>query len=661
MRGRPPAGFILLCAILFLFPGACFRLAAQNNNPPHHRGEVTALIMDDRGRILSAGEDGFLLVWDIQKNAVTERFQIGFYPIRSMALRPGKPELAFLETNNAGLSKVSVWDYEKKENLFTLPFRSGDDNVFYSDAGSFLIVTGSRLEYFDSETGVSLGSQYPSGTVTFAATGRSERSMVIYSNSGLLTYMDLETGNETQSLNVPVNISSPLLLGNNRFLAGFDSNGFLVLDAVTGSIIIRESGIRNGILFTANPQGLEFVCLIPEGTGNSGLVYHYGIESPGRLRTINRRNIPGNIPAVNTGAVIATNEAALGTVDGRVIILNSNGTARVMESGSQIRIEAAAASSHSLAFHTEDSFLGFVPLDFTHLYSRPDLELENRGPYNSISGGESDFIFWQVGNTDSFPQLKNTLNNTEIYFDQLSLRFPLRSVSVHKNLCLFLNSAGNITIIDKESWETVYTYQAAGAQDAVFIDERNILIGRSATNRNSAFLIVNINTGETVPLPLQTDLGIKVYRGASGLFGAGINRMGSGFRTSVFSINAASPARSRLLAEFDTDDIGLSMAESGGFFLAWAAGSGNAGLFWIGEGANPQGVSASAGTVLERSAGLPVILLNGGACFVSVDSDGNICWHDPFSGRIMAVFRLYENTWILERNGEIISGRVLRN
>ena len=647
MRGKPP----LLCLFLLC---VIFNLTAQTQNnpltrPAHHNGTVTAIIFDDNERILSSGEDGFLLVWDISRNAVIERFQISFSPIRGMVKRPGKTELAFLEVNNAGLSRISVWDYEKKENLFTQAFSPGGDQVFYSAGGSFIIVTGrNRTEWFDSETGESLGSPFIQGTASFAATGLSERSMVTYINTGFLRYFDLETREETRAVNVPLNIRSPLLLGNNRFLAGFDSNGLVVLDAINGNIIIRESGIRNGILFTHNPEGLEFMCLVPEAVQNNpALISHYIIESPGRLRSISRRNIPHNLPAINTGAVIADNAAALGTQDGRIIIFGNGSNVNIMDSGSRTPIIAAAASSDQLAFLTEN-IMGFIPLDFTQLYSRPDLRISERGNHNSISAGDKSFIFWHSENTSSYPLYINFSNNQDNLIEQLNIRFPFRAVSIYNNLLLFLNSAGNISIINNESGDIIHSSIVPGAQDAVFIDERNILIGRSAANQNSAFLIYNIITGETVPLALQADLGIKVIRGSTGFFGAGISRRGTGFRTIFFAIDAANPGRSREILEFDSDAGNLAMAEARGVFIATT--------------------EAASGLFLKRSSGLPIILLNAGNYFISVDTDGNIVWHNTETGNIHAIFRFDENNWVLEsfrRAGssditirETISGRV---
>ena len=625
-----------------------------------HRGAVSALVIDDEGRIISSGEDGFIEIWDRQKNAAAERFQIGVYPITDMALRPGRPELAFVETNNAGLSRVSVWDYEKKQNLFTLPFNSRTDRVFYSAGGSFLLITGnSGVERVQSETGASLPVPELSGTVSFAATGRSQRSMVAYLNTGYLSYWDLETGMATGTVYVPRDIKSPLLLGNNRYFAGFDAEGLFVLDAVSGTILLRENGIRSGILFTGNPEGTEFLCLVPGMEGqlarNPSVLHHFNIKLPAsRLESLNRRNIPGNMPLVNSGVIINEEMAALGTIDGRVLTINRNGTARLMDTLNQLRIEEAAASADALAFITENNRLGFIPLDYTRINSRTSIRFENCEPYTSIAAGESDFLLWQSQNTRSFPLIKHLSaapergSVSETYINKLTLRFPLRSVSVYGDLYLFMDSIGNITILNQETGTIIFTYTSQGAQDAVFVNETAILIGRSANQNSSAFLMVNIITGETVPFPVSAALGAKVYRGPSGqLYGSAVS---SSFRTSLVTMNAANPGRTEILAEIDTENPVFSMAESG-TFLAANPGMDKARLFSIMD-------LFSEETALERSPGLPLVLAGAGDLIICADTDGNICWYDPLTGGILAILRLYTNTWVLEKEGVIISGNV---
>jgi hypothetical protein len=591
--------------------------------PGNHRGKVTALLLDSRNRILSAGEDGFLEIWSIENNAAVDRYQLTPYAISFMALRPGKPQIAIAERDEIGLCRISAWDYETKKNLFTLGFQDTVSSINYSAAGGFLMITWSGstgIARIHPETGQALKSpEALSGQAFFAATGRSERNMICYLSSGVISYWDLETGNEIERFTVPANISSPLLLGNNRFLTGFDALGLLILDAVSGSAVTRNAGMQNGVLFTGAPESTEFICLIPnEGpSGGSSTIYHFYINGSGELETKNRRTLPSNLPGITAGTVVSSTTAALGTAEGNVLIFSQSGSVRVMNTRNQLRITDMASSSQAIGFITEDSRLGFIPLDYNQLDSRNTLSLQDSGIYTRITSdneADSGFLLWQSDNTRSFPLIKTLTGRPEsgvaadTFIDKVTFRFPLRSVSVYRDRYLFLDLVGNLSVTDQKSGELKFTFTATGAQDADFIDENNILIGRSAGAGNTAFLMVNIETEETVSLAYPAAIGNQVYRGGSGaVYGVAINRESGNFKTSVVNLNTTNPAQSKLLVDYSKENTRFSMGESSGVLAASIGGDRAAIYRLIGNGQN----TVAGAQPLERTPGLPVRILGG--------------------------------------------------
>jgi outer membrane protein assembly factor BamB len=657
-----------LAAVLASAPG----VSAQSGNlswaqrkgeiPGGHRGEVTALICDERGRLLSAGADGFLNMWDRKGNAASERFQLSPYGITAMVLRPGKSEVAVIESDGLGLYRISAWDYESMKNLFTLRFRDPVTYINYSAAGNFLIAARSGrtgAAFIHPETGEVLKSpEGLAGSVTFAATGRSERTMISYMSTGILSYWDLESGEEIRRFMTPPNIASPVLIGNNRFFAGFDAGGLVVLDAVSGTVILRDSSIPQGTLISGNPEASEFLCI--SGQTDRFVLYHLNVNNSGRLETKNRRQVPPTLPPISAGAIVSEDTAALGTADGGVLMFNRNGSARLMSARNQERITEAAVSSQTLAFLSEGSKLGFLPLDYTLIDSGDTLRLGGASPYTAIASdpaADSGFLLWQPENTRSFPVIKTLSgspqsgNTQDAFIDKVTFRFPPRAVSVLENRCLFLDSVGNIAVTDQEAGELLFTFSAPGSQDAAFIDEANIIIGRSAGTGNTPFLMVNILTGETVPLPLPGTVGSDVYRGSSGaIYGGLVNRDGNSFKTSVIVINLSNPSQSQILVDYAGEDTQFAMAETEGS-LASSLGGGGALLYHVSGRAEAHS--------LERNSGLPRRLLNGGRWFIQLDTEGSISWHDPRTGKILAVFRLYGGEWVLDREGRTIRGKVI--
>jgi outer membrane protein assembly factor BamB len=492
------------------------RLKNEPFIPGGHRGMVKALAYSGDGEVLSAGADGFIEIWDLNTYTASGRFQLSSLSLTSMVIRPGKPELAVAESDGIGFYRISVWNYRTRQNLFTLQFRDPISYISYSAGGNFLLVgrngrTG--IVFIDPETGAILRSpEKLTGQVSFAATSLSEKTMVTYLLTGTLSYWELESGNELRRLNVPSGIGSPILFGNNRFLAGF-SGGLVILDAVSGNVLARDRNISSGTLMQADPAEAEFICL--SSSGSPPVLTHFSFAG-NTLAVKNRRAVSVSIPAV-TCAAITSNSAVLGTEDGSVWNFSQEGKAQVFTVKNQKQILEGAASGNVLAFLIEDNRLAFIPLNYQNLTMNSTIHLENGDNFTRISSdasretGPGVFMLWQTANTRLFPLIRTipvpgsaespSRTISDIVLNRLSLRFPLRSAVIRDNRALFLDSVGNITAINTDTGRIQFSYTSIGSMDAAFIDGTNIIIGRSAVSGNTPFLMINIGNGEPYPSP----------------------------------------------------------------------------------------------------------------------------------------------------------------
>jgi len=349
--------------------------------PGKHSGAVTALLRDANGRIISAGEDGFLEIWN--HSAAEERFQVSRYGIKFMAARPGRPEAAVVESDGFCVNSVSAWNYETKKRLFTLRFRDSVSCVNYSAAGNFLIISRSGgTVLLDPETGDVLKSPELPPSASLVLTGPSERTMVFYRPSGVLSYWNLETENETQRFDVPSNIQNPVLFGNNCFLAGFDSGGLLVLDAVTGSVIAREPAIRQGNIFIENAESSRFYCV--SDIGRSCTIYLMEINLSAFLTTVTKRVF--FIGEVNRGISAGGDNILLGTRLGDLWLVGGDET-RVLETQNQEIILDIALSSSDIALLCENGTIVYLPLDYSTLEEGSSLIVETTGGNQVYTGG----------------------------------------------------------------------------------------------------------------------------------------------------------------------------------------------------------------------------------------------------------------------------------
>jgi hypothetical protein len=647
--------------------------------PGGHRGPVNALIY--KGDFLfSAGDDGFLEIWNVRDNVnlrtgghAVERFQISQHRITAMAGRPEKDEICLVENDGMGSCRVSVWNYKERRNIFSVQFRDPIGYISYSMGGNFIIAAGTGrtgFVFINANTGAMLPSlQSLTGIVSFAVTGRSERNMLTYSPSGALSYWDLESGNETHHFNVPPNLYSPVLFSNNRYLAGVNAEGLTVIHAVTGELLARDSSIPDASLLCSS--GDDLICLTQKEK-TAAQLYRYTIDRSGRLTTPGRVSLENDrYTAVAAGRAANADIIVLGTDTGSLVLTGMNGQLRALAVRAQTGITEAAVSGSTIAFLAENGTMGFIPLDYNRFPAGNKIPVEqNKDAYNRVTAfaaEENDpgeqFVFWQDKNTRTQPLIRSSgPNSKKLTLSDITFRSPARSAVSFGGKILFMDSTGNLSVVspfdtgkNRRNERPLFTFFSVGLMDAAFIDRNRLIMGRSAISGNTPFMMLHVNTGETVPLPYPSQAGVTIYRGASGsiyavaiLSQSGDMDGESGVKTSILHLDHTNITGSISLFDFQGEDTQFSLAESpGGTVGSLAATIGGKGAaIYSGGSIQP----------LERTAGLPLKLFDGGQHLISLDGDGSICWHESRSGKLLAVFRLHPDGWTLQTEQKTIGG-----
>jgi WD40 repeat protein len=634
---------------------------------PGHSGAVSIMAFDSvRNYVITAGMDGFLGIWNVRTFAAVDRFQASPYAIRSMILRPGKSQVALVESDGIGVHRISAWDYGLKRNLFTLRFRDPITFINYSGAGNFLMVARSAragVVFIHPETGEALDSPpNQTGNIILSATGSSERTMMTYAASGQITYWELDTGRMIQNSVAPPNLGSPILFGNNRYICGIDTEGLVVLDAVTGKELARDQNVDRGKLFpVASSDLLEFLYLgTLHNIANRGTITlaHYAITTRGTLEGSNRTAFSA-MPLISSGTSASAGSVALGTIDGGVwIFATSHSEPQPMNVIKLTHINSVAVSGDSLGFLTEDRYLSILPLDFYLLRDRDTIILENSRGNTHISGDPSTsgrFLFWQSNDTRSYPILVSgagTTARTDVVLNRLALRQPLRSTSLLDNQILFMDSLGNITVLSTETGSSKFTYTAADPLDISFFDSENIIIGHADLSGNSPFLLVNTATEETVPFNYPSTVGAKLYRSAGGsVYGGVVEGSSDSATTVLLLLDIEDPEASRRLVEYQGEDTGFIIAQSGASVASTIGGNG------------PTLHSNDRGFVFfEQIPSLPADLIGSERYFIVLGRDGSISWHNNATGSLLARLRLLQTEWILDTPDRgLLRGPLQRN
>jgi hypothetical protein len=613
-----------------------------------------------------------------------DRFQVSQRRIIAMAERPGKDEACVVENDGLGLYWVSAWNYRDRRKIFSLQFMDPIGYISYSAAGNFIIAarTGrTALVLIDANSGSLLQSpQSLTGTIGLAVTGRSERNMMVYLASGEISYWDIETGNRTNIFDAPPNMHSTALFSNNRYLAGLSAQGLAVVHAASGEILGRDASIPNGSLLCAD--GDDFICMVQKNNTAAEL-YRFTINNSGSLVMRGHFSVTvsgtGNrFTAIGAGTGNAAGAAAFfGTSDGSLVIAASNGSARLLSAKEQTLITDAAVSGSTVVFISENGYIGFIPLDYQQLLEGSAIHIEiNEAAYNRVTafnaeteredsadGGASQFIFWHDRNTRLQPAVRSSEPGSKFNtLTGINTRSPIHSAASFDGKTLFLDTAGNLSVVSPAAAKNqLYTFFSVGLMDAAFIDSNRIILGRSAVSGNTPFLIININTGETVPLPYPSQAATALYRGGSGGIYAvtvlsqpaeGIQPLHetTGISTQIILLNPANSTDSIKLIDFHGEDAQFPLAET----PAGNAGSVAAGI----NGESAAIYSRSGVRKLDRTAGLPRRLMEGGSSLVSLDQDGNISWYDSQNGKLAAVFSFHSSGWTLRLERVTINGEI---
>jgi hypothetical protein len=634
----------MFLTLLVLVSGPCS--IAQTVRPRFpiagHRGAVNALA-NANGTILSAGEDGFLQKWGITSGVAEERFQISVLPLKAMVARPGKTEIAVIESDGKQ-HRVSVWDLSRKYKLFSVNFQVRPNFIGYSGNGTFLFIAqsdNSGLLCLDSASGRVVHSIVVN-MVNLAATGKSERNVVLYQNFGIISYWNMEDGTRIQENETVPNLLHPILASNNRFLCGISAEGsnrgLFVIDAVSGIVLDHDSTLTQGRLYQLDSESGSFVCVSPQTEGASQ-VYRFSIDAKGKL-TLNKQS---RLEQRALCALVTEASLFFGAEDGG-LWAGSQGFVR-LKTQEHRRVSSAAVSVDGVVLMSVQGTLGSIPLDFHDI---TDISFTD-APYTNIIGADRGFVLWHE-NEGSIPPIFRSLDSQDVVLKYPNARFPLRAVSALGDKALLLDTIGNISIVSLKTGDSTFSFSSLGAMDAIFLDEKNILIGRGDADGVAPFLKVDIQTGETVAIPFSANVGVKVYKGKSGaLFGAAITKDEDGTKTVILRLDLSNSRASSVIAEYSGEHIDVSFVEVGGVVSAA-----------IGKSAVIRFAASDSDApfldTLEQGSGFPVRFIEAEGFLLSIDTEGLLTWHDPKTGNLLAQLYLFDTlrvsddfTWVVIR------------
>ncbi len=205
-----------------------------------HNGEVEHLrYVEEQQVMITAATDGSVRIWEPDSRELLRSLQVSHLPIRAMTAHPTRPEVAVLVRTTEGY-RLSVWDYESRDELYFEELSSEPLHMNYSPQGTWLVYSRTAAESvvtLNSETGERerrVGSG--TGIVGYFTIGASEANIMSYAPAnGRIQYTRLEDGEVLQTARARSGLDNMHVLANRRYAAARRGDHLVIVDILEGS------------------------------------------------------------------------------------------------------------------------------------------------------------------------------------------------------------------------------------------------------------------------------------------------------------------------------------------------------------------------------------------------------------------------------------------
>lgn len=505
--------FFLLLSALFVLP-AVFTEDLRVVINSGHIGPVYSMAVDERNNLLfSGGEDGTIRTWDIDANKLISLLQPSHYPIMKIALHPRRPYVAAVRKNGINSYQLTVWNWERKTELYTKSLEEMPLHLRYSPKGTYIIYSRAAwdsLTFLQSITGRKLDLlSEDSGIVSYFDLSPTENTILTYSPSGCIDYYDTDNGKRKYSFKTIPNLEKICFTANLRFMAATDKKRFLLIDLTNGKVL-AEADIENINTISANALTGEIMVLYPLENYHQVSVIN---AASGEIKERKIAEISDIIPGegayhINTLYIpqeagdIAYFECVENADENRI----SRNTLAAVTSLAFAGNRMGFAAEGNVVFIDSDFFSGTQYSISPNYFDVAMYDVPYSAPMSLCATEDENFLLWQhqPGKLTFIDGNSGKLIGPEATFES-----DLVEVTPSDGTILTLENSGTCSLLSKETLEKTFSYSGFGIKTAALAGD-SIFLGKSrASGFNAPILEVNHKTGETVPV---FDSSIIIYK-----------------------------------------------------------------------------------------------------------------------------------------------------
>lgn len=608
-----------------------FSLEAQSHiSTQSHQAQVTQITpvstRSTDGSYYTASDDGFVIKWTIDGQG--EHYQFSDVSIKLLAVSPDGNEIALYETDGGSINKVTVWDWKTFNRKYIRKFSDSITSLAYSANGNYLIVGTATV---DGAVFIKTGSwqiqdkiKTNTGIISYIHTSDSEKTCVLYSPSGKLSFYNFMTGKLKASMQVTKGLSQTVMYNENRYFAGVRDNTIYI--SAAGNTIASIPANNPIIISTETDYNLYYI----ENDGRSNYEVKM-IESFENYKVSNPRIVKSmkgpRGSAVITAAVKDNANIYLGGKNGSVYKTEAEATINTttlseLTENTYSRIYGMAPAEQDFYFLTSGSIYS-SSYDTGVISKLSDTNGENR----IISYKDNSIILWS--NSDSMPVVLKDLDKktSQTLFTPKNTAQNVRLCSVNGEDYLVeveSNSTVNLYDFQKKTYKEIYS--GTGIQDAVLMDNKLIYIAKSAaTNPQTPLLSVNPETMETVPLSIKGNVTYALSTDGKTIYGLNIISDDTGRNTFVFSYNIYTKQMTNILKFAEEDAEAFTYLNGNNLFT-------NIGRNKI----YCYNLSTKKRFAYNRSASIPQSICLNSRRAVILNSNGSISWCGVVDSKLLA-------------------------
>ena len=569
----------LLSSIAVATASASYRLVLQTG----HEGAPVAMEWHDRSStIVSAGEDGRIIVTDPEDGKVLHRFRVTSDRIVDLKTDPGNNRVAIVSTNEEG-SEIAVWDWDDEEKVYGFRLESEPLFLSWSANGRYIIAgnlgtpsvlvlegrTGRRLSYLQR-----LPSLYNAGYI-----GSTETILMTYATSGAIRYWDIRSAalkgsSETVGNLVGVTVLQIADSDNKKtMMFGYRNESLYLINRNTGAVM-DQMDVPGLSAVSADPETGEIDVLThgPAGIGMQRFKVDSGVFE---TRDFDAGPLSSTASSDIFGA--GMRPARILRKEGRTYFISERGNLFTDgPSGFMPVIEDRVWRPDSLAFSGESMFLagGSRILRFVSPFfsedSRGDMEdLNTLGKDGSPTGTTSDQTGLEIlADGRLVAWAKDTGGSSGSGYR--IFRYPVPSSGsyvktgaalqevdvIDDERLLTVDRSGTVSIVDGSTGTPYTTFSALGILDAAYsADNNSILIGKSSGRTGTPLETVDAETRESIPVDDDRFMVYAVEAGPKALYSIGVESGGRGSSTVLLRHDPGHPERTRVVLDEDGEDL----------------------------------------------------------------------------------------------------------